>query len=110
MPRRTSTATPDAGPDDPPAAAVHINDIDKEAAKYKEAFSAAIEEQGQLVIDNVQDYLADYRGDLERNLETVKGRISEPEIASRIELIGLLEPLDLAASKLVTSLRKPADR
>ena len=87
-----------------------INDIDKEAAKYKDAFVAAIEEQGRLVIDNVQDYLADYRSDLERNLETVRDRIAEPEIASRIELINLLEPLDLAASKLVKSLRKLSER
>ena len=87
-----------------------INDLDKEAAKYKEAFVSAIEEQGRLVVDNVQDYLADYRSDLERNLETVRGRIAEPEIASRIELINLLEPLDLAASKLVKSLRKLTER
>jgi hypothetical protein len=59
---------------------------------------------------NKPHYLADYRGDLERNLETVKDRISEPEIASRIELINLLEPLDLAASQLVKALRKLADR
>ena len=72
-----------------------INDINKEAAKYRKAFVGAIEEQGRLVIDNVQDYLTDYRSDLERNLETVRGRIAEPEIASRIELINLLEPLDL---------------
>jgi hypothetical protein len=86
-----------------------IDDIDNEAAKYKEAFTVAVEEQGRLVIDNAQDYLADYRTDLERNLETVRERIAEPEIASRIELIRQLEPLDLKASKLVKSLRKLTD-
>ena len=70
----------------------------------------AIEEQGRLVIDNAQDYLADYRSYLERNLETVRGRIAEPEIAGRIELINLLEPLDLAVSKIVKSLRKLTER
>ena len=42
-----------------------INDINKEAAKYRKAFVGAIEDQGRLVIDNVQDYLTDYRSDLD---------------------------------------------
>jgi hypothetical protein len=50
--------------------------------------------------------LADYRRDLERLLETINLRITEPETARRIELIEQLEPLDLTGDQLVASLRQ----
>ena len=86
-----------------------IDDIDQEAIKYRTTFTDAIAARGQLVIENILDYLAEYRGDLERHLETIRRRVNEPENVSRLQLIAQLEPLAQTADELAALLRQLAD-
>ena len=81
-----------------------IHDIDSESTKIQQSLTDAYEAQGQVVIDNILEYMSDYRRELEQLLENIRQRIAEPQTIERLELIRGLEPLELTAQRLIASL------
>lgn len=83
--------------------------IDGQADQVRDAFVAVAREQGNVLIDAVEAYLAQHRLRLQRTLAQIVRRIEAPDSVASREIVARLGPVEESGREIIAGLRELAN-